>query len=315
MENGCFWYDLKDIKIRKLAGNIGFIAQLNAKRFKERRKPDDISYVQQPFRSDKFNFTKVKKGETLFLVDRSTDNSKENVTRKENAVIINVSPIDKKHVLLVPDISSLHPQRMNFDAVKLSIEICLVSRDRGLRIGFNSLCAFASVNHLHLHILHIDHQLPIDNVDVLYNGHGLFELVNYSVRGFALQLEDNDIDQLSRRVDFVTSYLYENDIAHNLFLSRHDRFMILNKTESSKMKGSTIRVFIFPKLPAPAISEFSFNSAALEIAGFLPIRDETQFQSLNETEAVTILNRYCYQEDEFSDLRDKIIYSLKYSGF
>eukprot|EP00112_Aurelia_sp_Birch-Aquarium-sp1_P018971 Seg4604.2 transcript_id=Seg4604.2/GoldUCD/mRNA.D3Y31 product="hypothetical protein" protein_id=Seg4604.2/GoldUCD/D3Y31 len=57
------------------------------------------------------------------------------------------------------------------------------------------------------------------------------------------------------------------------------------------------------------------NSCCFDLAGYLLLKDETQFQSLNETEAVRILNRYCYQEDEFSDLRDKIIYSLKCSGF
>ena len=45
-------------------------SQLNVKRFKERRKPDDISYVQQPFQSDKFNFTKVKQREVSFFFDQ-----------------------------------------------------------------------------------------------------------------------------------------------------------------------------------------------------------------------------------------------------
>ena len=40
----------------------------------------------------------------------------------------------------------------------------MILYSRGLRIGFNSLCAFASVNHLHFHVLYVNYQLPIDKV-------------------------------------------------------------------------------------------------------------------------------------------------------
>ena len=35
---------------------------------------------------------------------------------------------------------------------------------RGFRIGFNSLCAFASVNHAHLHAYYLDRELFVESV-------------------------------------------------------------------------------------------------------------------------------------------------------
>lgn len=40
--------------------------------------------------------------------------------------------------------------------------LILVSGFRGFKVGFNSLCAFASVNHLHLHAYYLEHDLFVD---------------------------------------------------------------------------------------------------------------------------------------------------------
>ena len=41
---------------------------------------------------------------------------------------------------------------------------------RGFRVGYNSLCAYASVNHLHLHGWYLNHQIGIEFLVSTNNG-------------------------------------------------------------------------------------------------------------------------------------------------
>jgi len=302
LENGCFWYTLDEVRRRKIDGKFGFIAQLNTKRFNSRRKPAEIHSVQELFLKERFNFTKVKEHEVLLKIISAVDQDREHQNEKENHVIINVSPIDYGHVLFVPDVTSCLPQRLSYDALKMAIEICLLSSDRGLRIGFNSLCAFASVNHLHFHVLYVNHQIPIDRVAVLPINHGLFELQNYFVRGFALQLENRDTHLLARRAFEVASFLYDNGIAHNLFMCRHEPFIAKEDDQES-----VVRIFIFPKLSAPGVKDTRYlNSCCFDLAGYLLLKDEKEFEDMSENHAISILNRFCLLEDEFDELKNKV---------
>lgn len=51
-------------------------------------------------------------------------------------------------------------QRNYFQRVIVNLKDMLY---RGLRIGFNGLCALASVNHQHVHAWYINHQLYTEN--------------------------------------------------------------------------------------------------------------------------------------------------------
>lgn len=47
--------------------------QLNVNRAALRRKPVDITSINQPFNSEQFNFTKLKEGEILFQLKNEVD--------------------------------------------------------------------------------------------------------------------------------------------------------------------------------------------------------------------------------------------------
>ena len=51
---------------------------------------------------------------------------------------------------------------------------------------------------------------------------------------------------ICRRAFEVASFLYENGIAHNLFMCRHEPFTAMDDGQES-----IVRIFIFPKLSAP----------------------------------------------------------------
>ena len=107
--------------------------------------------LRQPFDKNKFNFTKINMDKEIIFKMEKDGEQKE----KENVVTINVAPLEYGSSLILPDLHGGHPQIMTLDAVRLSIQTMLLSRDSTLKIGFNSLCAFASVNHLHMHMLYI----------------------------------------------------------------------------------------------------------------------------------------------------------------
>lgn len=67
MVNGCFRYTLDDLQTKLLPGRFKLILQLNERRFADRRKPQQMTSVAQPFDESKFNFTKVHDKEVSSL--------------------------------------------------------------------------------------------------------------------------------------------------------------------------------------------------------------------------------------------------------
>jgi hypothetical protein len=71
----------------------------------------------------------------------------------DGLIAINASPLSIGHSLLVPSPQKYLPQILNFEAIKLSIELILLIEDKNFLIIYNGLMAHASVNHLHLQAL------------------------------------------------------------------------------------------------------------------------------------------------------------------
>ena len=131
------------------------------------------SLTQQPDPA-KFNFTKVDELKELVFELKNLD-EKEEKENGRNILLINVSPIDQGHCLLVPNVEALLPQQvMDFKsrfvsshseliqvteaAALAALHLLSLSTSPDIRIGFNSLCAHASVNHMHWHVYYQAHR-------------------------------------------------------------------------------------------------------------------------------------------------------------
>ena len=129
MTSGVFRYDLSEINTRIVPGKYGFVAQRNPKRFSHRRKPMDMASLTQPFNAELFHFNKIRKEEVrsfllyairkiihrfcmqiLFEVQKQSATNGEIRDRSGHILVVNVSPIDYGHVLLVPEPRSCLPQ-------------------------------------------------------------------------------------------------------------------------------------------------------------------------------------------------------------
>ena len=168
-----------------------FTLQFNAAQASGKRceHPKD-SAVVQPFDVKRFNFTKVCEGEVLGHIDLerqaggwSTVTTRWAGTRgatgaavsgaeelgagdgnddfsdgasPSSKLIVNVSPLTPGHFILVPFVRSRLPQVLTADALLLALVLVQASRRPDFRVTFNSLGAWASVNHLHLHGVYLD---------------------------------------------------------------------------------------------------------------------------------------------------------------
>ena len=115
--------------------NLIFVPQLNPDRATKRRKPQEMSSLNQPFSPTEFNFNKTKPDEilmTLKPVQKSASPSNgvchDHDHDGEHIILINVSPLEYGHILLVPSLTSNQPQRITFSGLKLAVEMLMLSR-------------------------------------------------------------------------------------------------------------------------------------------------------------------------------------------
>ena len=74
------------------------------------------------------------------------------VSGSPNLVYINVSPIEYGHVLLVPRVLDDLPQLADPATMLLALRFCQAADNPYFRLAFNSLGAYATINHLHFQV-------------------------------------------------------------------------------------------------------------------------------------------------------------------
>ena len=105
----------------------------------------------------------------------------------------------------------------------------MLSGMTNFKAAFNSLCAYASVNHLHWHLYYMSSgfPLPVETCPVTLIGGDaeIYEIENYSAKGFAFQIKRiEEIQKVSKIVFAIANLLCDLNIAHNLFITRGTDF-------------------------------------------------------------------------------------------
>ena len=307
MELGLFRYPLVALPTQTLPGTVGFVAQLNVERAVQRRRPQNIKSVRQEFDPEQFNFNQIRLGEVLFRLLRKRD-CPGTVQQEDILVVINVSPLEWGHVLLVPEPARGLPQRLLPGALRAGVEAVLLSSHPGFRVGFNSLGGLASVNHLHLHGYYLAHRLPVEGAPsepLDPRGH-LHVLQALPAPGFLFYTSrpGPDLEALVSRVCRATDYLTDCDIAHNLFVTRGAP---PGKTSSSSAL-SGVRVILWPRKPSFGIKEGeAFNVALCELAGHLPVKTAQDFSSLTEAAALALIRECLLPPAQAEDVRAALV--------
>lgn len=222
------------------------------------------------FDYDSFNFTKVNENEVLLRT--------ENVT-----FLINNSPLTPWHILICPDLEKCLPQVLTGDAIRFCVKLMLSTNDRKWRIGYNSPGALASVNHLHLHLMHVKHHLYVEDVvsatfcNAMYVHHVTFSSIqklnhlignlyvsDCTIRSYCLRLEDN-VEDLVIKAERIIKYMCDNNVPHNVFMS-------FESVPNDHDTCTTLRFFIYPRARLHANKAVApFNVAFCELSGFVPV--------------------------------------------
>lgn len=316
MDKGLFRYRLGDLKTRLLPGHYGYVAQLNIQRGVERRKPQEIRSIQQEFNTKQFNFNKINPEEIICEMAKcvgssSIPNDHQNSLSKM-LVLVNVSPLEFGHCLFVPDPLQCYPQVLTKFAVEVGIEITFLSSSPGFRVGFNSLGAFASVNHLHLHGYYLDHELALESIAVkpLLPEKDFYRLINYHA-GFLFYTETKTVGEVAESICKVTDFLVERNIAHNLFLTRGCPPCECKPSERESSSRKGVRIILWPRKSCfGAKEESAFNVALCELAGHLPFKNKTDYEKTTEEDVIEIINKCLLPMDEFLSLEQQLIEHL-----
>ncbi|XP_061451875.1 GDP-D-glucose phosphorylase 1 [Rhineura floridana] len=314
---GLFRYHLGELQTQILPGRLGFVAQLNTQRGSERRKPQEIQSIQQRFDPQQFNFNKIHPEEILFCMVRGQTTSMPCMGGAQIPpglayvlVVINVSPLEFGHSLLIPDPTLSLPQILTPQVLRFGLDAILLSAHPGFRIGFNSLAAFASVNHLHLHGFYLNWELLVESAPCkpLLPEANLYVLEEVPAPGFLFYSEGRHMEELAHQICQVTNYLIKKEIAHNLFVTRG----AIPEGPINSAARPGIRIIVWARKSCFGTKEESaFNVALCELAGHLPIKTAQDFKKLTEASAIHMLQKYLLPDFQFSQLQRELVSLLK----
>ncbi|KAJ7960103.1 GDP-L-galactose phosphorylase 1-like [Quillaja saponaria] len=283
MNRGLFQYDVTTCETKIIPGLYGFIAQLNQgrhlkKRFEQSR--DCKSHFKPRARLGK---------------------------RTINVLSINVSPIEYGHVLLLPRVLHCLPQRIDHESFLLALHMSKEAADPFFRLGYSSLGAFITINHLHFEAYYLAAPFPVEKAPtqraVLEMGlehRGVFvsQLLNYPVRGLVFE-GGNRARDLSDAVANACVFLQNNNIPFNVLVS-----------DSGK------RIFLFPQCFAEKqalgkvsqeILDTEVNPAVWEISGHIVLKRRKDFEDASEAYAWRLLSEVSLSEDRFQDVKTCIL--------
>lgn len=316
MSRGLFRYDVTSCETKVIPGKYGFIAQLNEGRHLKKRPTEfRIDKVIQPFDDSKFNFTKVGQEEVLFRFEPGTGNksyhsaSASASTRESSCTVvtINVSPIEYGHVLLIPHVLDCIPQKIDPNSLLLALCLAREALDPFFRVGYNSLGAFATINHLHFQAYYLSVPFPLERAPtcMITNGKGLnevgvmvSELLDYPVRGFVFEAGCK-LRMLSDAVANCCFYLQNNNIPFNILISdfSHRVFLLPQCYAQKQARGEVSHELL----------DTQVNPAVWEMSGHIVLKRRKDFVEASEEYACKLLSEVSLPDDQFLEVKEHII--------
>ncbi|VAI29091.1 unnamed protein product [Triticum turgidum subsp. durum] len=308
MTQGLFRYDVTACETKVIPGNLGFVAQLNEGRHLKKRPTEfRVDRVLQPFDSAKFNFTKVGQEEVLFQFENSgSDDSyflrSAAVTVADRAPNV-VSPIEYGHVLLIPRVLDHLPQRIDQESFLLALHMAAEAASPYFRLGYNSLGAFATINHLHFQAYYLTVPFPVEKAATqriplaeggIKSGVKVSKLMNYPVRGLVFE-KGYTLNDLANVVSSACIWLQDNNVPYNVLISDSGR-----------------KIFLFPQCYAEkqALGDVSqelldtqVNPAVWEISGHIVLKRRDDYEEASEASAWRLLAVVSLSEARFEEVK------------
>lgn len=306
-EAGLFRYNVSACESKVVEGRYGFVAQINEGRAQNKRPTEfSVDKVMQPFDEKKFNFKKASQDEVIFQFGTNTCDDTSFAphaavtTSESHMVLINVSPIEYGHVLLVPRILDSLPQQIAQPELLLALQMAKSSDNPYMRVGYNSLGAYATINHLHFQAYYLKAPFPVERAPTrrlsckdVGRKHGVHvsTVEDYPCKGLVFEGK-NKLHDLAQTVGAACKRLQDANIPFNLLVVDC---------------GS--RVFLFPQCFAErkATAEVSedildtqVNPACFEICGHMVLKRRQDYDDISEAFVWRILSAASLDNEQFA---------------
>jgi len=285
MEKGHFRYNIDNSKAKVLDGSLGFLAVFLPFRNSLKRPPQNMQFVRQEFEKEKFNFNKIDESKELVCQLVNKDRVFSNLER--DIIIINVSPIDRGHCLIVPQVETCLPQILTAYSVLLALEVMKLSTTPHIKMTFSSLRAYASVNHLHLHMFYQKHQFAVQTIPltpVFNTPYYTFTEKVYPAMGWVWLLREEEVDRMNnmaRQVVKLTSWLTDKEVAHNVFMTR-------GAGEEGGDGLNYVRMIVWARESVNWTKDpREFIMTAAELGGQVAVFEKEKYANILEEEVVT----------------------------
>lgn len=311
MQRGLFRYDVTACETKVIPGKHGFIAQLNEGRHLKKRPTEfRVDKVLQPFDENKFNFTKVGQEELLCQFAPNDDNEAHffpnapiDADDLPSVVAINVSPIEYGHVLLIPRILECLPQRIDPESFLLALYMAVEAGDPYFRVGYNSLGAFATINHLHFQAYYLAMPFPIERarskkITTTAGGVKISDILDYPVRGLVFE-RGNTLEDLSNAVSNSCICLQENNIPFNVLIADSGKriFLFLQCYAEKQALGEVNSELL----------ETQVNPAVWEISGHMVLKRKVDYDDASEENASRLLAEVSLSEERFQEVKELVL--------
>lgn len=308
---GLFRYDVTAVSTKVIDGEKKYVAQFNIGRATNKRPTEfSIDKVCQDFDPKKFNFTKADLKEVLFSFTALAGEADENVSRSvfeqsadvgesPTVVLINVSPIEYGHVLLCPRVTDMLPQQISPDKLLPALYMASESRNPYFRVGYNSLGAYATINHLHFQAYYLMEAFPIERAEteeIFPGSHGdctVYEVTDYPVRCLCFEVGET-FEELATLVGECCLKLQAANIPFNILIADHGaRVFLIPQIFSIRIANKRIPEHVM---------DTGVNPAVFEISGHLLYKQEADYNSCTQTSAEELLACASLTREQFDTL-------------
>ncbi|CAH8337012.1 unnamed protein product [Eruca vesicaria subsp. sativa] len=317
-QRGLFRYDLTACETKVIPGKYGFVAQFNECRHLKRPTEFRVDKVLQSFDDNKFNFTKVGQEELLFQFEAGEDDEEAKFfpcmpldpENSPNVVAINVSPIEYGHVLLLPRVLDCLPQRIDHKSMLLAFHMASEAANPNFRVGYNSLGAFATINHLHFQAYYFAMPFPLEKASskkmiTTDKKVEISEVLNYPMRGLLFE-GGNSMQDLSDTVSDICVCLQNNNIPFNILISDCGRkiFLMLQCFAERQALGEV----------STEVLDTQVNPAVWEVSGHMVLKRREDYEGATEEKIWRLLAEASVSEERFKEVKDLIFDAISCSN-
>jgi len=321
---GLFRYGVAGVPTKVVPGPYGFVASFNEGRLSKKR-PTEFSAeaVVQAFDPARFNFQKAPQREVLAaLAADGAPGTPAAWTPDAPAgpdpslLLINVSPIEYGHVLLIPRVMAGLPQLIDPASMALALRFAAEADNPYLRLCYNSLGAYGTVNHLHFQAYFLGTPFPVEvapcgplpgeagsrSAAAGYSGrpgaHGarVRATAGYPARAIIFEAARGDLGALANAIAGAAARLAAANVPHNLFVvdCGQRAFLFPNRFGDAKAGG---------RVPEDLL-ETAVDPACFELAGHMVFKRACDFEAASEGGVWRLLAAASPSEEDFAAICD-----------